>query len=292
MGILHIFVNKSGIEKSVVDTAQTAGISMIQSITATHTAVTTAQKNAAINAIISSGNTKKLAIQNDVTIVANDKINAYAAIDKIVSDYEVKINAVTKTADLATLQSAGITAVNAYTVTGTPQTDATKTSSTDDTVKATTTTKKSTSTNKYVYATTSIKVYKSSTLKGKTIASYGKKTRQNRPTFQILKAIKNSAGKTVYQVKDLTVNKKGYITSSSSSVGNLYYQTKAAKVKVIDNKGVNRYKKSNLSGKTYHYKKGATIKVKSITKYKNATRFKLSNGQYITANKTFVITVG
>lgn len=289
-------INIDVTEDSVV-ASRDNGISLIQGIASPYvnaSQLTAEQKVTAINAVITAGNTKKLAIQNNSSISDEDKATAYTAIDKLITDAETSINAATTKSALDAAQQAGTSSISAYTA---PTTTTAKVTTEQPVTQTTTakeadTAKTKTSTKKYVYATAKIKVYKSSNLTGKTVASYAKKTRQNRPSFEVLKSVKNKSNKTVYQVLDLQNGKTGYITSSSKTVGNLYYQSSATKIKVIDNKGINRYKKTSLSGKTYHYKKGANIKVKKIVHYKNATRFQLTNGQYVTANKTFVMTIG
>lgn len=52
---------------------------------------------------------------------------------------------------------------------------------------------------------------------------------------------------------------------------------------------INGYKTKNLTGKVAHYKQGQVLSVKQIVKHNLTTRFVLSNGQYITANKQLVI---
>lgn len=64
--------------------------------------------------------------------------------------------------------------------------------------------------------------------------------------------------------------KKGYIT-------------------VINKNGVNAYRKARLANKVTHYKQKATLSVKKVVKYKLATRYQLTNGHFVTANKKFVI---
>nr|WP_249215581.1 DUF5776 domain-containing protein [Levilactobacillus brevis] len=69
-----------------------------------------------------------------------------------------------------------------------------------------------------------------------------------------------------------------------------YYQTKQAKVTVINASGINGYKKENLTGKVKTYKQGTVLNVKKIVKYNSTNRYVLSNGQYITANRKLVQT--
>lgn len=272
----------------VLKTAQDAAISTIKAVTAMHNQLaTTAQRNTAMNAVIIAGNTKKVAIQNDTSIAAADKTMAYAAVDKLVTSYTDQMKAAKLLAtDLAKIQSDGVAAVTAYQATKTVAATATSETTTSD-ANATSTSKASAK--KVLYAISGLKLYKSDTLKGKTVASYAKHKRTDRPTFLVTKTVKNDAGKKVYYVQNQASGKKGYITSSTKSVAYAYYQTTPKKVQIISKAGVNQYKKANLSAKQKHYKKGQTLKVKKLIKSGVTTRFQLTNGSYISANKKFVI---
>ncbi|KRN03383.1 hypothetical protein FD13_GL000167 [Levilactobacillus senmaizukei DSM 21775 = NBRC 103853] len=53
---------------------------------------------------------------------------------------------------------------------------------------------------------------------------------------------------------------------------------------------MNAYHTTKLSGKAVqHYRHGQVLKVKTIKHYHLTNRFQLTNGYYITANKTLVI---
>ncbi|KIO96044.1 Type IV pilus biogenesis protein PilO [Levilactobacillus brevis] len=71
----------------------------------------------------------------------------------------------------------------------------------------------------------------------------------------------------------------------------MYYAKRHVKIKVINAKGVNAYQKKNLTGKRAHYRYGQQLKVKKIVSHNLTTRFVLSNGTYVTANKKLVMTV-
>ncbi|WP_461243283.1 DUF5776 domain-containing protein [Secundilactobacillus muriivasis] len=276
-----------GITVQKLKTAQDAAISTIKAVTAMHNQLaTTAQRNAAMNAVIIAGNTMKVDIQNDTSIAAADKTTAYAAVDKLVTSYTDQMKAdKLLTTDLAKLQSAGVAAVTAFQATKTA-TASTATPTTANTTVAGTT---KASAKKVLYAISGLKLYKSDSLKGKTVATYAKHKRTNRPTFLVTKTVKNDAGKKVYYVQNQASGKKGYITSSTKSVAYAYYQTTPKKIQIISKAGVNQYKKANLSTKQKHYKKGQTLKVKKLIKSGVTTRFQLTNGSYISANKKFVI---
>ena len=64
---------------------------------------------------------------------------------------------------------------------------------------------------------------------------------------------------------------------------------KSHKITVINKKGIHAYKNVNLTGRAKTFKKGTHVTVKSFEKHNLTTRYKLSNGTYITANKKLVI---
>lgn len=197
------------------------------------------------------------------------------------------------------------------TVPATPLTPATNvpTSSSSSTTSSssstpTTTTKPSTSVGpniavkgEAVYATKKIALYKSTSFtKSKRIAWYPKQKRVNRPMFVVTGYKRTSNGTLRYKVRDVnhgrkTAGKKGYITASRKYVVPVYYASvpKSKKIMVISPKGVNAYKSTNLTGKAKHYKKGVRLTVKKLVKHNLTTRYQLSNGNYITANKKLII---
>ncbi|MBS1013992.1 DUF5776 domain-containing protein [Levilactobacillus brevis] len=147
-----------------------------------------------------------------------------------------------------------------------------------------------------VYGTKHIYLYKDFIFsKNERLVSYAKKPRVNRPMFVVNKIVKNKNGKVRFYVKDVnqrssTKGKTGYITANENYVSMAYYQTKQAKVTVINASGINGYKKENLTGKVKTYKQGTVLNVKKIVKYNSTNRYVLSNGQYITANRKLVQT--
>lgn len=144
-----------------------------------------------------------------------------------------------------------------------------------------------TSTKKVVYALRKVTVYKNSNL-SKKMVTYQKQSRTNRPTFQIISKTKNTHHQWVYRVRDLTSHKLGYITASAKVTGNVYYQGNFKQIKVISKKGINVYKTVGLKTRVKHVKKGQLLKIKKTVKQGSTTRFVLSNGNYVTANKTLV----
>ncbi|GHP14453.1 hypothetical protein YK48G_18780 [Lentilactobacillus fungorum] len=148
-----------------------------------------------------------------------------------------------------------------------------------------------------VYAVKPVYLYKTANFKKtQRLATYPKAKRVNRPMFVVLGTKRASNGALRYKVRDVnhgkkTANKVGYITANSKYVVSVYYQTmpKNKKVTVISTKGVHAYKNTNLTGKAKTYKKGTRLTVKKIVKHNLTTRYQLSNGYYMTANKKLVI---
>lgn len=148
-----------------------------------------------------------------------------------------------------------------------------------------------------VYSTKKIYMYKHATFKkSQRIAAYPKVKRINRHMFVIIGYDRSNGGALRYKVRDVnhgtkTAGKIGYITANWKYVVNVYYKTmpKNKKITVISTNGIHAYKNKNLSGKTKTYKKGTHLKVKALIKHNLTTRYQLSNGYYITANKKLVI---
>lgn len=99
-----------------------------------------------------------------------------------------------------------------------------------------------------------------------------------------------------YKVRDVnhgrkTAGKVGYITANKKYVGSVYYATvpKSKKITVIAKTGINAYKSATLTGKAKHYKTVVRLTVKKLVKHNLTTRYQLSNGLYVTANKKLVI---
>lgn len=148
-----------------------------------------------------------------------------------------------------------------------------------------------------VYATKGIYMYRSANFtKSQRTATYPKAKRVNRPMFVVLGYDKSNGGALRYKVRDVNHGKKtagkiGYITANPKYVVNVYYKTmpKSHKITVINKKGIHAYKNVNLTGRVKTFKKGTHVTVKSFEKHNLTTRYKLSNGTYITANKKLVI---
>lgn len=147
-----------------------------------------------------------------------------------------------------------------------------------------------------IYATKKIGLYKNATFTNKARKQwYAKKSRINRPMFVVTGYAKSKNGVERYHVKDVnhhskTADKTGYVTANAKYTSRVYYATKQKTITVINPKGVNAYSKKNLTNKKAHYRQGQVLKVKKIVNQNLTTRFVLSNGRYVTANKLLVKT--
>ncbi|KIP00032.1 DUF5776 domain-containing protein [Levilactobacillus brevis] len=140
-----------------------------------------------------------------------------------------------------------------------------------------------------VYATRKIGLYKTVNFtKNNRIRWYQKQPRTKRPKFTVIGYARTKAGTLRYKVKT-TSGQTGYITANTDYVGNTYYQTTPKKITVINAKGINAYRKVNLTSKVRHYRKGTALKIKAVKQHGITTRLILTNGTYITANKTMVL---
>ncbi|GHP13749.1 hypothetical protein YK48G_11740 [Lentilactobacillus fungorum] len=148
-----------------------------------------------------------------------------------------------------------------------------------------------------VYATKKIGLYKQATFdKAQRPAVYPKQNRTRRPMFVVTDYAKSTNGTLRYKVRDInygtkTAGKVGYITANAQYVVKAYNTVlpKSKRVMVISNKGVNAYRNVSLTKKAKHYKKGAILKVKKISQHNQTTRYELTNGYFITANKKLII---
>ncbi|WP_204120342.1 MULTISPECIES: DUF5776 domain-containing protein [Levilactobacillus] len=145
-----------------------------------------------------------------------------------------------------------------------------------------------------VYATKKIGLYNGTnfTKKGRQ-HWYRKQPRINRPMFKVTGYANSTAGRPRYLVKDVnhrskTAGDEGYITTQAAYVTPVYYRKAAKKITVINPNGVNAYRNKSLTGKATHYRQGQTLRVKKLVKHNLTTRYVLTNGRYITANKKLV----
>ncbi|MCY9806017.1 DUF5776 domain-containing protein [Lentilactobacillus senioris] len=145
-----------------------------------------------------------------------------------------------------------------------------------------------------VYTTNNIYLYRQPTFTQKARKLfYAKKGRMNRPMFVVIGYARSNRGLVRYKVRDVNRNSKtfgqtGYITTKTSRVVPVYYRAQPKYVMVINASGVNAYCQKNLTGKVANYRQGTQLRVVELVEHNLTTRFKLSNGKYITANKKLV----
>lgn len=181
--------------------------------------------------------------------------------------------------------------------TATPTTNGNSTATTPSKTTADTASTGSVTKGSVVYAVKPVYMYKAANFKkSQRLAAYPKAKRVSRPMFVVLGTKRASNGALRYKVRDVnhgkkTANKVGYITANGKYVVSVYYRTmpKSKKITVISPKGVHAYKSKNLTGKAKTYKKGTRLTVKKVVKHNLTTRYQLSNGYYVTANKKLVI---
>ncbi|MFD1548544.1 DUF5776 domain-containing protein [Levilactobacillus fuyuanensis] len=144
--------------------------------------------------------------------------------------------------------------------------------------------------NSVIYATKKISLYSSPTFTNSARKTwYANKSRMNRPMFKVTGTAISQNGVKRYKVQDLNgKGTTGYVTANANYVAPLYYATKQNKITVINPKGLNAYANKALTGKRTNYKQGQVLKVTKIVNYDLTTRFVLSNGKYISANKKLV----
>ncbi|KRL68590.1 hypothetical protein FC85_GL002407 [Lentilactobacillus diolivorans DSM 14421] len=145
-----------------------------------------------------------------------------------------------------------------------------------------------------VYPINKIGLYKSTKFSAtKRSAWYTKKPRVYRPMFVVTGYKRSDNGALKYRVQDVnhtskTNGKTGYITASQKYVCPVYYAAKHSTVTVINPRGVNAYRKANLTKKARNYRQGTVLHVKRIVSHNLTTRYVLTNGDYITANRKLV----
>lgn len=148
-----------------------------------------------------------------------------------------------------------------------------------------------------IYAINKVAIYKHRNFqRADRIFVYPKQKRYARPMFVVTGYARSAAGKLRYRVRDVnhlspSNGQIGYMTASWGYVRPVYYAERHLKVKVINPTGVHGYSQQNLSGKRASYKFGEILSVKQIVHYHLTTRFVLTNGSYVTANRKLVKTI-
>lgn len=135
-----------------------------------------------------------------------------------------------------------------------------------------------------VYAKRGVRVYKDVNFKH-VVKSYAKRNRTHAVTFTVTGKAYSKNGALRYKTA------AGYITANSKYVANLYYQTAPKKVTVLAKAGTYEYTKPTFSkaNRSTHLKKGTIVKVKKLVKQGSLSKFVLTNGHYLTANKKLII---
>ncbi|MFD1548607.1 DUF5776 domain-containing protein [Levilactobacillus fuyuanensis] len=145
-------------------------------------------------------------------------------------------------------------------------------------------------------ATKKIGLYSSPDFSSKTLKQwYAKKSRLNRPMFEVIGTATSKTGVKRYQVKDVnsesdTFGQTGYITANTDYMTSAYDTPTDKQITVIGPEGVNAYSQKDLTHQKAHYQQGQVLTIKKVVTQNMTTRFLLTNGTYITANKQLVTT--
>ncbi len=148
--------------------------------------------------------------------------------------------------------------------------------------------------NMAVYSLKPIYLYQKANFnKRQRLVHYVKKPRVFRPMFVVTGYARSSTGNLRYEVRDVnrlskTAGKRGYITAQWGYVRPVYYRSQHRTLTVINPRGVNEYKKRNLTSKVRNFKQGKVLHVKRFVTHNLTTRYRLSNGHYITGNRKLV----
>ncbi|WP_056966275.1 Ig-like domain-containing protein [Apilactobacillus ozensis] len=124
---------------------------------------------------------------------------------------------------------------------------------------------------------------------------YFKKPINKSPMFKVIKLVKNKHNEQFYLVKDInkkfkTHNEIGFIPVQKGLTNSTYYQNPTKYVTVINPYGIYGYKNPKQMKAVKHYKQGTILRVNKLVKHNLTSRYKLSNGQYITGNRKYVVT--
>ncbi|CAJ1225974.1 hypothetical protein FD38_GL002326 [Levilactobacillus zymae DSM 19395] len=124
---------------------------------------------------------------------------------------------------------------------------------------------------------------------------YAQRARTHQPMFEVLGRTHSAHGTLRYKVRDInryspTYGLVGYITTRSAYVKPTYYQhhKRTHVITVINARGINGYHTAKLAGRHLHYRQGQHLAVKRLVRHGQTTRYQLTNGRYVTANKQWV----
>ncbi|MFC6288716.1 MucBP domain-containing protein [Levilactobacillus angrenensis] len=139
-----------------------------------------------------------------------------------------------------------------------------------------------------------IGLYRTKNFKAKRrIHWYLQKPRTKWPMFIVTSESISNQGHLRYHVRDVnhgskTFGKTGYITAKAQYVVSTYYERVPQTVKVLRTSGLNSYRQAGLKKRVHHSRSKQVLKVKKLVHYHRTTRFQLTNGQYVSANKKLV----
>lgn len=126
---------------------------------------------------------------------------------------------------------------------------------------------------------------------------YKRQPRGRQPQLVVIGQRLSRHGRPRYRVRDVnhqssTYRLTGYVTTRPAYVQPTYYspRQRARVITVINPRGVNQYRRVNLTGKVRHVRQGQRLRVQRLVRYHLTTRFYLTNGQYVTANRQLVQT--
>lgn len=145
----------------------------------------------------------------------------------------------------------------------------------------------------YVTAVKKVGLYRTPTLTAKQrITWYAKQAKPKQPTFKVLKQSASKNGRVRYYVKDVnrrsaTFGKRGYLTAQPAYVRATYAQSQPRTIRVATKGGLNSYRTKGLTHRVHHYRKGQKLTVKKLVTVKQTTRYQLTNGRYVSANRQF-----
>lgn len=148
-----------------------------------------------------------------------------------------------------------------------------------------------------VYAINKVGIYKFPNFKESSrMYSYSKQKRHARPMFVVIGYARSNTGKLRYQVRDVNhlssfAGQTGYLTADWQYVRPAYYTSRHLKIKVVNPTGIHAYTHKNLTGKQRSYRIGRILSVKRIVHYHLTTRFVLTDGSYVSANRKLVKTI-
>ncbi|GHP14821.1 hypothetical protein YK48G_22460 [Lentilactobacillus fungorum] len=118
--------------------------------------------------------------------------------------------------------------------------------------------------------------------KNQRIKKYRQRVRIYAPIFHVVGTQKSTNGNLRYVLSD-----GSFITAKATYVAPLYWQGNYHKLYVINPKGTYEYKSTRFMhlNRVKHFKQGTVLNVKKVVHSGLTTRFKLTNGHYISGNK-------